>query len=46
MKAVQYVVSKDEQEIESITNESIDAVDEMISIARHVLMMFRKMRGC
>jgi AcrR family transcriptional regulator len=43
MKAVQYIVSKDEQEIESITNESIDAVDEMISIARHVLMMFRKM---
>ena len=43
LKAVQYFVKKDEREVTEISKNSINAIDEMISIAQHVMKMLRKM---
>ena len=42
-KVVLHFVEKDENEVEVITKNSKDAIDEIISIARHVIKMFRTM---
>ncbi len=43
METVKHFVKKDEQDIIKIRDESIDAIDEIITIGRHVLLMLRKL---
>lgn len=43
METVKHFVANDEKEILDIKEESIDAIDEIITIARHVLLMLRRL---
>lgn len=42
-KTVTHFVSKDQNDIKEIVNQSINAVDALVSVAQHVLKMLRRM---